>query len=274
MGAGVATRIAHLSPRIWQLSWRAVHQLPFLLPHDKSYLALRHFIDVEPDGLFLDVGANDGISVLSFRKLSRGYRILSLEPNPMLEPALRALSAADPRLTYKMVAAGAAHGRARFYIPVYRGIALHPLTAAQADQARNAMASTFGEKVATEAEMREVECEIVRIDDLSVDPAIIKIDAEGAELDVLRGSSATLARSRPFLMIEIVWEAKDEIAAFLHQRGYRLLAYEGARKQFMHHGGAAGTLWDNRNLFGVPEEKLPEIPVKEVFAVFAAAMGH
>jgi hypothetical protein len=61
--------------------------LPFLLPHDKSYRALRHFITLRPNGLFLDVGANDGISALSFRRFDKTYRILSLEPNgPLFSP--------------------------------------------------------------------------------------------------------------------------------------------------------------------------------------------
>src|ERR1700678_75711 len=56
-------RTAELHPIIWKTAWEAMHWLPFLLPHDKSYNALRHFIAIKPGGLFLDVGANDGISV-------------------------------------------------------------------------------------------------------------------------------------------------------------------------------------------------------------------
>ena len=84
-----ATRVAVSNPVTWKLSWEAVHRLPFLLPHDQSYYALRHFIKAAPNGLFLDVGANDGISALSFRKFDKRYSILSLEPNIMHEPALK-----------------------------------------------------------------------------------------------------------------------------------------------------------------------------------------
>jgi hypothetical protein len=53
-------RLAEVHPFAWKVAWEAVHQLPFLLPHDKSYNAFRHFIAKQPNGLFLDVGANDG----------------------------------------------------------------------------------------------------------------------------------------------------------------------------------------------------------------------
>ena len=98
--------VAQSHPYIWKFSWDAVHRLPFLLPHDKSYKAFRHFIKSAPAGLFLDVGANDGISVLSFRKFDKDYRILSLEPNPLLEPALKKIKERDSRFDYRMVGAG------------------------------------------------------------------------------------------------------------------------------------------------------------------------
>src|SRR5262245_52664590 len=83
-----AARFSELHPYTWAVAWKAAHLMPFLLPHDKSYYALRHFIDAVPTGLFLDIGANDGISALSFRRFDKNYDILSLEPNVMMEPAL------------------------------------------------------------------------------------------------------------------------------------------------------------------------------------------
>jgi hypothetical protein len=104
-------RFAEFHPYVWKMAWEAVHRLPFLLPHDKSYNAFRHFIANRPSGLFLDVGANDGISILSFRKFDSNYRILALEPNPLLEPALKKIKSNDAGLDYKMVGAGAAPAR-------------------------------------------------------------------------------------------------------------------------------------------------------------------
>ena len=100
----LCAQLAQRHPRLWKLAWDAIHRLPFLLPHDKSYRALRHFIALKPEGLFLDVGANDGISALSFRRFSKSYRILSLEPNALLEPALKKLKASDPNFTTRLLA--------------------------------------------------------------------------------------------------------------------------------------------------------------------------
>jgi hypothetical protein len=56
------------------------------------------------DGLFLDVGANVGQSAMSFRIFNRQARILSIEPNPDLEPDLRIVRLVG-RCDYLMVSA-------------------------------------------------------------------------------------------------------------------------------------------------------------------------
>src|SRR5437763_822582 len=58
-------------------------------PHDPAYAAFRHL--ERADGLFLDIGANAGMSAMSFRIFRRDVPILSLEPNPFHEPDLRFL---------------------------------------------------------------------------------------------------------------------------------------------------------------------------------------
>ena len=44
------------------------------------------------------------------------------------------------------------------------------------------------------------------------DPAVVKIDVEGAELDVLRGASATIQRVSPALVVEFANPRNVEVA--------------------------------------------------------------
>ncbi len=60
---------------------------------------------------------------------------------------------------------------------------------------------------------------------------VIKIDVEGAELMVLKGAMETLAKYRPFLVVELnEWQLRsmgtssDEVIRFLHSHGYNALA--------------------------------------------------
>ncbi len=77
-------------------------------------------------------------------------------------------------------------------------------------------------------------------DSLSIPARIsmIKIDAEGHELDVLRGMEQTLERDRPLLIVEIS-SAKTE--QYLEKRGYRAERLAGSPNQILRPGdGCSG----------------------------------
>jgi len=255
-------RLAESHPYIWKVAWEAVHRIPALLPHDKSYNAFRHFIACKPSGLFLDVGANDGISILSFRKFDRNYRILALEPNPLLEPALRKIKSKDPAVEYRMVGAGAAPAQLQFFVPIYRGIPLHTFTSSAREQVEAAVAKSFGKSVQNAIDIKQFECAVIRLDDLGIDPTIVKIDAEGFDYSVLLGLAKTIARARPFVVTEI---ASDEnTKSYFDKLGYVLLVYNIFDDYFdddvdSYQSIVAATS-GHRNVFAVPRELVGSLP--------------
>jgi FkbM family methyltransferase len=254
-------RLAQRHPYSWKLAWEAVHKLPFLLPHDKSYNAFRHFIKATPTGLYLDIGANDGVSALSFRKFSRDYRILSLEPNRLLEPSLRRLKSRDARFDYRMVGAGSAPGRVRFFMPVYRGIALHTFTSASREHVERALVEQFGSNVARRARIEAIDGEVVRLDDLGLAPTIVKIDAEGFDDDVMEGMTATVDLARPFIAAEIAWANQGRIADMLRRYDYTLADYDIAADRFVKgSAGSRSSMPAHRNLFAIPRDKESLLP--------------
>jgi FkbM family methyltransferase len=266
----IATRVAESHPYIWKLAWEAVHRLPFLLPHDQSYHALRHFIRAAPNGLFLDIGANDGISALSLRKFDKGYRILSLEPNSMLEPSLAKIKANDPKFDYMIVGAGSEPSRLQFFVPIYHGIVLHTFTSSDAQRVHDGIVHSFGKSVAASTVIKSVESDVIRVDDLNIAPSIIKIDAEGFDFEVLRGLDQTLARARPFVVTEIAWAEEDQGAErFLRAHDYVVLDYHVASDRFRLVTNQTDTAGMNRsfesgsrNYFAVPRESLGDLPVE------------
>jgi FkbM family methyltransferase len=253
-------------PYLWKLAWEAVHRLPFLLPHDKSYRALRHFVALKPEGLFLDVGANDGISALSFRKFSKSYRILSLEPNALLEPALKKLKASDPHFDYRMIGAGAVAGRVKFFVPLYKSIVLHTFTSNNRGHILAAIEKSFGGSIANDVTIEAFDCDIIPIDSLDINPSVIKIDAEGFDYDVIEGLKTTIQRARPFIMIEIADPEYDQIKKYLSDRHYVLLTYDIFADTFSHAPaippGTKDATFSHRNFFAVPEDFVSSIPLK------------
>jgi FkbM family methyltransferase len=263
-------RLAETHPFVWKLAWEAVHRLTFLLPHDQSYRAFRHFVAARPQGLFLDVGANDGISVLSFRRFSRQYHILGLEPNPALESALKKIKSRDPQFEYRMVGAGAAPLRLPFFVPTYKGIVLHTFTSSSREQVLYSIGRSFGKSVAAAILIHPFEAEIVKLDDLNVDPAIIKVDAEGFDYDVLVGLERTIERSRPFIATEIAASEYDKVKSYLDKHRYVLLLYDIGGDCFApdvaSYRKAVSAMSGHRNFFAVPEETLDLLPLEAKIA--------
>src|SRR5262249_2267533 len=154
------------------------------------------------------------------------YRILSLEPNRLLERSLREIKAADPYFDYIMVGAGSQPTKAKFHVPIYKGVVLHTSTSSSLEHTRSALAASFGKSVALAATIDPIEGEIIRIDELGVEPTIVKIDAEGFNYDVLLGAAETIRRSRPFLIIEIESDEDEKMKSYFEEIRYRLVAYD------------------------------------------------
>ncbi len=57
-----------------------------------------------------------------------------------------------------------------------------------------------------------------RFDSRQVD--VLKIDAEGMEMDIFRGAQATIARCRPIIFVEFLKVDKDALKAYLTSLGY------------------------------------------------------
>ena len=69
--------------------------------------------------------------------------------------------------------------------------------------------------------LEESVVQIRRLDDLSLQPFFLKVDVEGNELRVLRGSQETIRTTRPVILVEIQNELSyKEISNFMIPLGY------------------------------------------------------
>lgn len=68
-------------------------------------------------------------------------------------------------------------------------------------------------------------------------PDVLKIDVEGAELEVLEGACDLLKRKRPVIICEVCSERSGEVTALLNQLAYKI--YDGEARQGDRHELAA-----------------------------------
>lgn len=165
---------------------------------------------VRPGSLAVDVGGNVG--TYSYHLSRYAKAVLTFEPNPQFADRLEGLKL--PRVRVERAALSDRGGEARLRIPDVGG---------REDQG---MASLERGAVPDARLSREITVPLRRLDDYGLsDVGFIKIDVEGHEEGVLRGATATLARERPPLLVEIEERHNPgglgRIAEMLGALGYR-----------------------------------------------------
>jgi len=261
----VVPRLLQYNPYTGFIGRRLFNYIPFLLPHDKSYYGFVHLVH-EGDGLFLDVGANDGISAIGFRHVHSDYRILSIEPNLCHEAHLKDLKKRLKRFDYLLVGAGREHLKMTLYIPVFNSVPIYTAASLKKDHALRTMQEqhiSLGDKNIV---IVEHTVDILPLDGLNLNPDIVKIDTEGYDYEVLIGMKTTIERCRPVILIEYGPEGYPLFKDFFEQYRYTLWTYEHTKDKFV---AFDETLERDlylrqkvmRNVFCVPMDRFPHLPV-------------
>jgi FkbM family methyltransferase len=144
-------------------------------------------------GVILDVGAHDGLLTHPLAALP-GAEVIAFEPLPSAMARLRASfgAAPPPHVTLRAEALGAEPGEAVLTLPVVDGQPVEQWASLVKDYA--------GARVGTEA----VRVPVIPLDSLGLERVTaVKLDAEGAEEEVIAGGRATLARCRPVISAEV-----------------------------------------------------------------------
>ncbi len=203
---------------------RAVRQA-LRRPFEDDFRALRQ-LGLPAGSRCLDVGANRGQSIDAIRLCADSPVIDAFEPNGLLAARLQRRFARDPSVTVRNVALGDEPGTFTLHVPSYRGYVFDGLASLDEDEARGWLRGRVLGYDERHLRVEAVRCEVVRLDDLGLDPAFVKLDVQGFEAHVLRGGTATIARCRPVLLVET---PVPEVRDVLDGLGYRPHGYTGGR---------------------------------------------
>ncbi len=162
------------------------------LPHERGLVELLK-VTLRPGGSFVDVGSNVGFYARKAAALVGDTgRVVAFEPNPSAYRLLEWNTRDTPHVRILRNAAGAQRGAASFWVQ-------------EAGDTSSLLAVGTG---------REISVEILTLDETLADWSsvdLIKIDVEGAELDVLKGAETIIRRHSPVVVFEFL-RAFAEIA--------------------------------------------------------------
>ncbi len=163
------------------------------------------YLKIPPDGVFIDVGAHVGkYSIALGRRLRRGL-VVAIEPMPSniktLVEAIKLNGLGNVVVVSK--AAWSTNTTLNLYIP-------------EAGSVGGSAKHTGSLKIEVEAET--IDSIVSRLELSRVD--LIKIDVEGAEIEVIKGSINTINKYNPKIIVE-VWRDNEKIFRELMMRlGY------------------------------------------------------
>ena len=167
---------------------------------------------------FIDVGANIGYyTILAGKAIGPNGSVLAIEPEPINLKYLRQNISQNQLTNAKVIAsvASSIHGQVKLY--------LSPVSS--------------GEHSLLRKTTKYIEVEAQTLDDLVINdglkPRLIKIDVEGAEMNVLAGAKKTIASFKPVIIFEYSGQYTETIFSLktLIDLGYNLYLIDEKDKE-------------------------------------------
>jgi FkbM family methyltransferase len=217
-----------------ELTAAAVMALARCTPYlETEMLGLRDLI--EPGSICVDIGAAAGLYTLVMSRLAGpAGQVHSVEPLSFARPVWSRIIGAqgEPNVRHHTLALGAHPGAGVLSVPVGR---FWPVTG-------RSFLTDGTHDLGSNAEFSRhvcVDVQVSTLDALCTDACLtgldfIKIDTEGAELQVLHGGERAIKEYRPAILVEI--EARhsaryqsgpDDIVGWLTQQGYTMSVWRG-----------------------------------------------
>lgn len=182
---GVSRRINNIKIR-FPARWSRYYESDY---EAENYTFLQK--QVKPGMDILDIGAHLGLFSATCAQLTGGQgKIICFEPTPgtfaILKETLRLNNCKN--VTPLQAAVSNTEGTATFYVSETAGCN------------SNSLVKNKSEKEASGYDVRLVTIDGI-VSEYSLKPSLIKIDAEGAELDVLKGGTRTFTTHKPVLIL-------------------------------------------------------------------------
>jgi FkbM family methyltransferase len=176
--------------------------------------------------VFVDVGANDGISALTFRLFNKFNKIVSFEPDNKHKTSLDRIKKKMDNYEYYLIGLGDKNEIRKLYVPSCSGVYIGQLASYIYEEAKNNVKAIITKKnIDKDVKIIEKEVETKTLDSFNLKPRVIKIDVEGYEYQVVKGSIKTIKQYMPILMIEVNDSSIIQVQDLLCRLNYKPFLY-------------------------------------------------
>jgi len=167
------------------------------------------------DGIFIDIGANVGQSLMDILYINKKLRYIGFEPNPSCSSYIDELIRVNNLDDHSVLttAIGEQYSILTLYLEMYSNTDTSATLISNLRPGRE-----YAKKYVTCINF-DIILNCIKIDNVS----IVKIDVEGAELEVLHGIGNILTKFRPIVAIEVLFSAKNSDLSLMAERNKNVL---------------------------------------------------
>lgn len=252
------------NPTINLLIYNNIRFFKFLLPHEKDFLGMKLVCKNIKNEIFLDIGANLGISTMGFRQMGFVNKIYIFEPNyEIYKKYLIPLKKKNSNIYLKNYALGDKNQVKSFFVPYFKNNPIHYFGSFDKKYIVSSIKMTFP-KLFNQIIIKKKKIKIRKFDNsnINIKPHFIKIDVEGYDHVVIKGLMKTINKYNPIILVEYNVENFHLILKYL--RNYKPYVYNikdnnllKLKKYFyktMISRSNKSNLLSNRNIFFIPNE--------------------
>ena len=163
---------------------------------EKWMLRIFERLLTQKQGLFIDIGVNTGQTLIKLKAIDEQRKYIGFEPNPNCVYYVQELIRANKFINVTLYPVGLADKTQLVELNFFTTDATDSAASIIADFRRGS--TIYRKEFIPCFKFSDINLSI------SEDIAFIKIDVEGAELEVLQGLSEILKKYRPFILIEIL----------------------------------------------------------------------
>jgi FkbM family methyltransferase len=190
-------------------------------PHEYDFNLLRHFPD-KGQLLFVDIGTNRGEAIQSMLTMKKNADVVGFEPNPIVFAKTASVYKNAKKVKLHNCGLGKDNGAFTLYLPFFRNFMFDGLASFNRTEASDWLKGRIFGYRSDLLHIKEINCELKRLDDFHLAPYFIKIDVQGFEYEVLEGGRETLRKHMPILLIET---PSEQVTALLEGLGYQPYYY-------------------------------------------------
>jgi FkbM family methyltransferase len=161
---------------------------------------------------------------------NKNCQIVAFEPNPLIYAKTLSRFRGNSKITIHNVGLSAEHSRKTLYVPKYRTTCFDEQASFDRHTALQWIHHNGLYQRLISLTLVELECPVTMLDDYRLSPAIIKIDVQGYEKQVLEGAWSTITRSKPILLIENDDRSSAEaVMGLANKLGYMHYRFDGKK---------------------------------------------